>query len=387
MAEFSRTKLDLRTKPQPIPEQAWMPGQGIPPLQPGTVRKVTAAEANVLMEAGWKDGEPIPGNFAEVRQALLDEQRRETETLLPVAPDTPPLSVRIQPIETLSPERREYLRKAMQEVQEAARAIPAAEVMAVPGLDAALRTAGETTAPTGPQSAGRFLGQTVTTDRKQPTQFQVDHAPQNLNNVIEPQPEKFNSVIEPPAETPAGHNVLKHCPNCDFDLAKTDPVEPTREDKLNFLVALEGMTRFRKEYPLLDGNYRVIFRQPTTAESHTVFEQLSSEFQDGTLTEQGAYFAQVLNYRLVLSLEAIETPKGRRAVPLLEDVVVDAPKPGAPKKTALPELYAYLRESVLPNEAMFHIVIKAFQDFQRIVDRMEANWNNPDFYKGISGQP
>ncbi len=104
---------------------------------------------------------------------------------------------------------------------------------------------------------------------------------------------------EPPEEPHA-------CCYCGWDQARKIPEEPTEDDKLTFLVAVESGTRFLKRYELLGGRMQVWFRSLKSYERDAAITQASLNAQRGHVIAPGQYFQTLVDYALVPRTEALQ---------------------------------------------------------------------------------
>ena len=88
-----------------------------------------------------------------------------------------------------------------------------------------------------------------------------------------------------------------------------------------------------------------------------------------------------------MGVDKIVVQERTHAIPPVDEIEWDKPKAGEPRQTALPTLLNYVGLHILKNESVRRVVGMTHQKFQRLVERMEANVDNSDFWKGIGLQP
>lgn len=272
-----------------------------------------------------------------------DEARSRLE--LPVKPDHRiELSDEdLRPIESLSAEEREDIRRKIAEVQqvgrEFARTSLSPQQATVPGLADA-----------------------------------VDAAESEFHNVMQ---SEGDEELPDTGTKP----IAKVCPRCRFDMTKTEVVEPTREDRYAWLASLFG-ARFRKSYLLYGGQVRISFRSLTTAETNLTHDQTLHDLASRSDAGLPAYMDWLFSYRMALSLESIELADSRKLV-VPADRFLEA-KTGSGDDNRLKGLLQYVRTHILRSESLNRVVTRKFQEFQRLIEWMEAD-EDRDFTTEISG--
>jgi hypothetical protein len=191
-------------------------------------------------------------------------------------------------------------------------------------------------------------------------------------------------VAELEADRPgSGAIATPNCPHCGWDLERPDEVEPTEEDKLGYLAMLLGgaAVRFTKDVPLYGGQLVVRFRTLTYPERCLTNEQAGWDLRSGKIFGDGEYFNNLIDYRLVLSIErVILADRGEFPVPEATSAErLDG------EHTVLPRLRDWFTEQVLPSEMVVMAIKKEFIRFQALIEKLTATASNPDFWAGIGG--
>lgn len=326
----------MADKPIRLPRQA---GVKIP-LAEHRDRGLTPFERETLEKLHVAPHEIAEGGLDRIVKAVLEEDARALQHESPVDPATPAVKLdesQVTPIDRLTPEQRDRVLAKIQSMKSAVADVrpPSPAASNVPGLSAA-----------------------VAASASAPTCKTRDDAPA-------------------PAADDAGTGIdmpVKHCPRCKWDLRRSDLLDVTREDKLAWIASLHG-ARYRKSYTLLDGHLQVVFRSITSKETEAVFHQTRLDFQDRAI-DFGAFTSEAHQYRLTLSLESVSFSDGVKLV-----VPAPAAAAGDPGLKALRE---YVAASVLASESLARVVYRKFADFQRLIEWMEENSDNPDFMKEIS---
>jgi hypothetical protein len=345
---------------KPVPIEDHKKGATLTPFEAATLAKLDL------------DVEQLPqgASLETLVAAVIDEDRRQLALESPVPPDTPPIVFdedSVVPIDRLNERQRAKLMEKIKELHLIDKEIPR-QRSNIPGMEATLAAA---SAPTLVAPDGR-------TDRK----------PRRKKG--EPQPEEPAAEAEaaaaPAAVADAGARPHpKHCPKCRHDLAVLDPLVVDRQDKLAWIASLYG-SRFKKDYLLFDGQIRVVFQSLTTNETQLAYTQTQRDMRNHEFTLDD-YMTRLTQYRLALMLESV-TYAGGKTVVVPKDLVLRG-KPVDLKhadETNLPALREYIFEHVVSNESFARIVHAKHSEFQRLLEWMEANADNPDFMKEISGR-
>jgi hypothetical protein len=296
---------------------------GTLPLQAG--RRRLSPEQDAQLEA------------AGVPKYVPDEVPIYGEPRLPVAPDRPPLKVETIDIATLPPEEQAAKLRAIAEVQ---------RINSRHGAEVALPPIGKV--------------------------IEVEEPPR-------PEPNHLDSV----RLTPAGAAGLAVCPNCQHDLSQPADPEPDESDRRAFLSMLAG-GRFTKEYAFYEGMVRVKFRSLLTPEIAAIESQLKVDAEaDSKMTLFEMRRLSSIYWRVLSVAELTITGQPKVTVPPLAEIPWDRPTHAAPGSTVLPTLVTRFHESVWPSESVFNVVNEAFQQFKKLMKRMEDLRTDPGFIRGI----
>ena len=186
--------------------------------------------------------------------------------------------------------------------------------------------------------------------------------------------------FEGPASTGAAPTPSVLCDHCGWGAGRPDPTEPTEVDKYDFLAAMLGGTRFIRTFSLLGGALSGSFRTRTCAESDEVIRQIAADNAAGRAVPGAAsYFQLYVRYTLAMSLDSIVSGLGKAAsIPVFADVPVD---PGVEK---LPALVDRIEGKLLVASQVRYAVAGAFEEFERLVAKLEVRMSDPDFWRGIA---
>jgi len=195
----------------------------------------------------------------------------------------------------------------------------------------------------------------------------------------------------PPAEASeslGGSLSLTHCPRCLFDLKANFDISPTTEQRKRFVAMLLGIAdRYYERYTILDGQATLVFRSLSTQEADLAFDQVGFDARAGKLMGAGEYHIWLAHYRLAMSLHQILDARGgiiKENPPIYNvEVEQDPTKDETPLAAFLPWFY----QNILPAESLRRLAGQCLHEFQRLVEAMEAQTRQADFWKGIAPQP
>ena len=364
--------LDLRKK-QPVPAPKAnainvgnipkMPGSGMP-LPAGTVQRFLPAEAAALEAVGWTEGDPIPDLSSLIAAIKADNE----------APPVIDLGTAVkkpveQDINDLPPEQRAKLLSDVQEMIARGKALAEQQQnsLAEPSADGVNEAILQ--ASTGQE---RFR---VTLNKPE-----VKKASETPADTATPATE-----AEQPTESPTGLDAgPERCTNCGFDHKSDTPADVTEEDKRGFLAMLHG-GRFIKEYEIYGGTVKITFRTLTQKELDMTLVQTGCDMRNGlvTIPTDAEYMRRVQNYEQVLAIHRIVVGNKVETMPELKDVLVDTPKPDDPINTPLSAYYTYVMDNYVESSTMLRLITVLHMRFKALVQRLELNMHNVDFFSGI----
>jgi hypothetical protein len=386
-----------------------LPGEGRLPMRTGEIR-MSDYTRRQLQAAGWKDGDPIPGDLGirlkEIQAEVIAEREAVRLEDSELAAGWKPVNASFVSIEDLPPERqaevREYLadyksqverdkqqadknaeidaiipanvqgqqREVMRnailegEAASAARAARNPEQEQSIVLDDRKPVAPPIPVPSGKNYAGMIGNTDVASKIEALKQKQTTPAPEP----VQPSP-----VVEPQTMTPESHGP---CPRCSWPTDKAFEVTIDDHDKQLFIMNTIGVSRFEKKYDLLQGNARVFFRSLTTSETALLSQQLGAMVRSGEIIGDAEYWAHLMEFRLAMSVSQIDV--GGNVLYKVEPIAdwAKANPPTDPSKpvqvTPIPRLRDHLYEKGITQEPFRRIVGRTFQQFQRLVEALEV---------------
>lgn len=347
---------------QPNPTVKPPPGfTGTMPLPVGQILrsfKPTEGEREVLEKVGWKDGDPVPENLADIIEEAKKAQQSAVKNLQPPVPmNTPPLQLPPeQPFSALPEEHQADIYRALQAAKQAPREDHGFAYG--PGVAEAIQAA------TKPVPA-------VVDDRTETV-----YAGTNV-------PKRQTSSID------TGADEHRFCVQCGFD--QTQPSLPVDDvDKFVFVQSVLGGVPFQKVYKVLGGSLFVTLRSITPKEKDVIFKQTQKEAENNELLSPMERTEQILRYMLCLRIIKIEGRNLSHDLPdSLEGWITSFKEAGYDTDSQPPlKLIAdYLYENIIKTESMHRLLAGLSAEFARLLVKLEVNFQNPDFWKGITGSP
>lgn len=403
MSEFDFTRGKPPTPPPAANEpQAGIPsGEGVPPFKPGAV--ITDWTKTQLQELGWQDGDPVPGEITEIINEAKGYIREKTQEEIAnlaadarakgvkptVNVDDPNFLVRLEdlPLEkqaeiksAMDRARQQYAAMEQQRDEAAQYQVPGAG----PGVQNAINTALDATKkqperqPTvleQQQQGGAFkleddLDEAVEQYRQE---IRQDQKPAGNAAAKEPATEKAA-----PAQ-PAGDTAAGTCPKCGWDASLPYEVEVTDAAKNGWAVSLIGRKRFNWEVSLLGGRIQVVFRTLTAREGNMILQQLGNDQDAGELRNAQMLLERMQEYRYAMGTHVVYYD-GVPAGPPLPDNIDDVKVDGG--ITAVRAITDRMNNKIVTDESLRRAVAAKYQQFQRLVEKLEVLADDPDFFGG-----
>jgi len=309
-------------------------------------------EIAILEAAGWQEGDPIPENAAAIVAAAKKSATDLKSMPLPVAPDSAPLKMPQE--KALSDMPADYIEGLMKTLKDAKEA----EANKEEAVDFATLHPSLQRAITG-----------------------------SVDLELEPEPEPEVKKAPQPVHELGDHPT--HCARCSFPYGQKDDVEVTEEDKRTYVAAWLGGLEFVKSYSVLGGAAKITFRNLTLSESDLCYEQAVLDRDRGLLPSPNDFWDTVLEYRVALSIIELKSASGAgtpfdlpQSIEDWEDALERAgistdketyTLEGRKRtETAIAGIHKFVTENVLPRESMFRVVWNKFQDFGRLVAKLDT---------------
>lgn len=409
-----------------------LPGDGRPPLQAGKVYMSEFVQQQ-LKAVGWKPGDPIPGDLGqrlkEIQHEVMEEQANARLEGSELAANWKPVESSFVKIDELPPAKQEEIRQYLQEYKadiaqqtEFARQQQAADDSIPDNVQGPQRELMRDQILQGDAATAEWWAKrqqqgdpvsTVIDDRKTakaatpPPGITVPEGKKfagimgqssvadNIEKAAQRQREYEKSQREQPAVTPVKDTTIPdagsqiehtNCQRCNWPLSKPFDIEPTVGDKQGFMAAILGLGRFEKEYSLLGDQLKVCFRSLSTSESSLLQRQLGTMVRSGDIHGDGEYWANLMEYRLVMSISRLEhggnviyavkpVEEWDKEYPPTSDDVIQV--------TPIPRMLKYFYEHGATQEPLRRILGQTHRRFQGLVEALEAVTSDPDFWTGI----
>lgn len=332
---------------------------------------LTEAERQTLQAVGWKPGEEITGNVTDLIAAVRAENDSEKEGEFARLAASGRPAVAFDPVDesALSPEQQAEVRRRMAETIAAGKraAQVKADLTATAGMPDAVKAALRVAeAPAGIEVEDDRAGRAGPPDPTAPA---------------------------PRADTGLAPSHPGNCPHCGWDQAVPDDAGVTPGDKTTFLHAVLGEKPFTKDYPLYGGQVTVTFRTLTAQEIDTVFAQVFHEKKKGEIVTDMDFYEKVNRYRLYLQVQTVRSNAFQHDFPA---GFTTRTNPGADSHYELPAnlpegetglrlVEEHVRGAALKTETMTRTVTLASRTFNRVVAKLEAFADNPDFWHATGG--
>jgi len=339
---------------------------------------------------GWEEGDPIPPELGKKVKALQDAMVASEEGH---DPNKKLKRGREIDFSELSEAERAELSTVMvdykqQMVAQAAQDAADRELLKnIPGADpsvvAAARAASEAANQHQPKMPevelqyGDEPRQPVFTPESEPT---PEPTPEPV-----PEPTRAEDEDEPHTHSAGLNSYPAYCPRCLWNMEATFEANPTDRDRQKFMAAMLGSTRFTKSYDIMGGTMRLSFRSLLSKESDLVFKQLNCDAIKEVITGDGDYFLRLEQYRTLCALEAVANADGVNIIeiPPVYEIEWDGDdSAGVIDNTRLHDLAGWFNAEIT-SESLRHITYQHYRQFQRLVEALETQAAEPDFWKGI----
>jgi hypothetical protein len=350
--------LDLRSAPAPTPPVV-PPVSTLPtsvaaraaagPLQPGAILTLTPEEEANLAALGFSPDSVAVASLPEYLKTLTP-----ADVGLGLTQQPPTIDISQLPAAKQA-EMRASILQARQAVAHAAQV--QANMVATPSSPDVNRALAEMMQP-APMSPKSDSGTSTPTGQKQ------DSAPA-------------------PQMVTAAHDPI--CPHCSQDTTIA-PIQVSDEMKRDFLLMLAG-GRLTHRFELMGGAVCLTYRNLTRLEDDTILTQVAYDEAAGRIPSPGEYIRQAENYRMMLSLAAIEI-QGPTSImerlPELSEVAYDQLDKDGRKQTAVRPLIEYIHDKLLTTMHLRRLAAEYGLRFGDLLNACTRQAASPDFWRGIA---
>lgn len=324
----------------------------------------TVNELATLKKLGYREGDPIPANFADlleqVKQEAIEEATNYDNMPLPGDPKSPPLNPnKTVDIDDLPEEKKQQLSGYL---EQAARQAKQQQHFATPMQ------------PGGPGVAEAAAGRAhqtirVVDDREGPQSATTGEAEQD-RPPRQDQPQERR-------EAATTDNRLARCPHCEWPLDVAEGFTLTEFDRETFMMSFCGGLPWMKTFELAGGKVKLTVRTLRTYEIDAVYRQTAVEDRRGDFVDVGDKMEQLNRYHHSLQLVSYTTPDDHIGFPeSLQDWGGEINRE-AGDVTALPAIKEQVYGEVIVTESIARLITFTVNQFNRMVAKLEAE--NTDF--------
>lgn len=184
------------------------------------------------------------------------------------------------------------------------------------------------------------------------------------------------------------------CSQCGWDQSLPVIPEPEHRDKLAFLHAVLGHKVFSKRYSMFGNNLRVTFRTLTIREIDALYQEAYKAQKDGKVQTPADYYEYINRLRLYLQLIGVSAKTLALHAKLPEGLSVDTHRQATShwdaflreqgnfneEQSLISQIENYMIENVLQTEHLQRTITHECNKFNRLVTKLEACVDNPDFW-------
>lgn len=167
------------------------------------------------------------------------------------------------------------------------------------------------------------------------------------------------------------------CPNCSWDISKPKEYAASEEDKAEFVRAILGGRRFRKQIAFMDGRLTATFRSMTIQEEQIVQDQITQDtIADGAFGGL-EWISLYRKYQLLFMLEAINYGGNIKEYPEVTRENYKCAPSDSLVKTA--------SEAITKGwSTLIHaMLLRGCVAMNEIFNEMTARSEQPDFWRGL----
>jgi hypothetical protein len=328
-------KEEFTTPPAARPSFSGMP---LPTGRPIQVAMLSDVERKALESLEWKEGDPVPANLADIIQQV--KSTMDPATLPPPVPlDTPALSVPSEvTLDELPEAQRAEIKQFLARAGEAKQAIDASAA------------AGHVPV----RSPGAGL---------------AEHSIEVVNDLDQ---KKAASQDKQRTETGTTGLTITHCPQCHHDLSLSGVADPDEDTRMWYLQALIGQKPFEKTYQIMGGAITVVLRALDIDQIDHVYRTVGQQKLENPAMNESDFFEMIRRYKLAMQLKMIAFSDGNGA---------EFPDDKLPN---LKQLFDAVHAKAIKNESLARILIETQTKFNRLIAKLEACAERPDFWPAAS---
>lgn len=185
------------------------------------------------------------------------------------------------------------------------------------------------------------------------------------------------------------------CKMCGWDQSIPAIPEPPHQDKIAFLQAVIGQKVFSKRYTLFGGELKVTFRTLTIKEIDALYQETFKAQKAGVIVTTADYYEYLNRLRLYLQITSMSATSSALHIKL-PDGLTEETHPGVKSywksflkeqkkfddsKSLIEQIADYVIFEVLKTEHLQRAITHECNKFNKLVAKLEACVDNPDFWK------
>jgi len=191
------------------------------------------------------------------------------------------------------------------------------------------------------------------------------------------------------------------CVQCGWDQEVPTIPEPEHQDKIAFLHSVLGQKVFRKRYELFGGNLKVTFRTLTIREIDNLYQETFKAQKAGLILTSADYYEYLNRQRLYLQMIGLSSQQTAMHIRLPEGLSPDThteaesywetflKAEGAFQENGeslLMQIQDYVITKVLRTEHLQRTITHTCNKFNRLVAKLEACVDDPNFWNETEPQ-
>lgn len=322
------------------------------------LKKVSPGERAVLERFGWKDGDPVPENLAElISETAMDAQGLDYMPP-PVDLKTPalrlPREVDISKLPSAEQDKYAQVLAALSDSK--------VQKLAAEELNASLVENGGGVDAFAINQAIRAAN-VLTDDTDAPTYANGAKKREEVAEEIKPQGTQETGPT--------------YCPHCGWNQKQKDELEVTEEDRLSFLQTLLGLQVFSKTYTVYGGALTVRVKSLTPKEADLCFRQVFLDRQAGRTANPAEEAEHLARYKAALQIESVTGPGLAYVAPQ------HGVSTGTEQDTIVFSIWQQFAVDIDKSEAMHRVLLGVVGRFNALVNKLEDNVDNENFWPAI----
>jgi hypothetical protein len=193
----------------------------------------------------------------------------------------------------------------------------------------------------------------------------------------------------------SGSTIKQICVQCGWDQDQPTIPEPEHKDKIGFLQSVLGHKVFSKRYLMFGGQLRVTFRTLSIREIDTLYQAAFRAQKEEQILTTADYYEYLNRLRLYLQLTSFSAASTSMQIKLPEGLSKDTHEGCASywddflkeqalfdeNKPLIIQVQNYVIEKVMKTENLQRTITHECNKFNRLVAKLEACVDNPDFWE------